>query len=203
MNRSAPKIFRPPAEIAKLFANPPLIISEKREDYEALFDAISFAAKPADVIAWLYVRDITDLSWEIKRERNLKSQVLKDHYTEQVGECLRSAHPDMRPELDGKTIDKIENEVNDDMNRWRRDPKAKERIETSLARQGWDVPSIMRQALIDNTEEIDAIDRRIANYELRRMATLRAIENYNEALARRLKAASVDVIEGEFTVAAE
>jgi hypothetical protein len=64
--------IKPPAGLAKLFADPPLVGNESREDYEDVFAAIATAAKPADAIAWLYVRDITDLSWEIRRERMLK-----------------------------------------------------------------------------------------------------------------------------------
>jgi len=61
-----------------------------------------------------------------------------------------------------------------------------------------------RQWLVERGIEIisEAIDRRIASYELRRMAAMRALEHYSEALARRAKAAS-DVIEGELTEAAE
>jgi hypothetical protein len=59
----------PPAGIAELFADPPLVGNEAREEYDRLFAAIATAAKPADAIAWLFVRDITDLSWEIRREK--------------------------------------------------------------------------------------------------------------------------------------
>ena len=50
--------------------------------------------------------------------------------------------------------------------------------------------------------QIEAIDRRVAAYELRRMAAMRAIDQYSETSARRL-AASTDVIEGQFTEAAD
>jgi hypothetical protein len=44
--------------------------------------------------------------------------------------------------------------------------------------------------------QIVAIDRRIGNYELRRWAVMKAIEQYSEASARRL-AASKNVIDVE------
>ena len=47
-----------------------------REEYERLFSAIVDAAEPADAIAWLFTRDIADLSWEIRRERAVKAQVI-------------------------------------------------------------------------------------------------------------------------------
>ena len=47
-----------------------------QEEYERLFSAIVDAAAPADAIAWLFTRDIADLSWEIRRERAVKAQVI-------------------------------------------------------------------------------------------------------------------------------
>lgn len=69
--KSSPPL-KPPTELAQFFNDPPLALNEKRQDYENLFAAIAGAAKPADAIAWLLVRDFTDLSWEIQREKNLK-----------------------------------------------------------------------------------------------------------------------------------
>ena len=86
---------------------------------------------------------------------------------------------------------------------WARDPKARRRIDKELAELGHDAPSILSMALEDNDSRIDAFDKRIASYELRRIAALRAIEQYSEKLARRLEAASSEIIEGEFTEAAE
>jgi hypothetical protein len=63
--------------------------------------------------------------------------------------------------------------------------------------------SILSDALLDAADAIDAIDRRIASYELRWMTAVRASENYTESLARRLKAASCEIIQGEFSEAAE
>jgi hypothetical protein len=81
--------------------------------------------------------------------------------------------------------------------------KARRRIDEKLADKGCDAAEILSMALNEAAECIDAIDRRIATYELRRMTALRSIQNYSETLAPRLKAVSSEVIEGEFTEAAE
>jgi hypothetical protein len=88
-----PPRIKPPPGLAKLFADPPLAGDEAREDYDGLFSAIAAAAKPSDAIAWLFVRDITDLSWEICRERNLKLQVIKSARTNVVRGLLRPPKP--------------------------------------------------------------------------------------------------------------
>jgi chorismate mutase len=57
--------------------------------------------------------------------------------------------------------------------------------------------------LIDAEDQIDAIDRRIASYQSRRMEVLKMIASYSESLARRLKAIPSEIIEAEFSEAAE
>ena len=76
MDCSLTEARKPPAALAKFFDDPPLLPSESREEYERLFSAIVDAAEPADAIAWLFTRDIADLSWEIRRERAVKAQVI-------------------------------------------------------------------------------------------------------------------------------
>jgi hypothetical protein len=51
--------------------------------------------------------------------------------------------------------------------------------------------------------DIDIIDTRIASYLFRRHAVLREIERYSESLARKLEKAAPDIIDGEFSDAAE
>ena len=69
--------LKPPTELAQFFADPPIALNERRQDYDNLFAAIAAAEKPADAIGWIFVRDITDLSWEIRREKSRKLQVIK------------------------------------------------------------------------------------------------------------------------------
>jgi hypothetical protein len=58
----------PPKELAFMFADPPLVGDEKREDFDKLLIAIAGAVNPADEIVWLSVLGIANLSWEIRRE---------------------------------------------------------------------------------------------------------------------------------------
>jgi hypothetical protein len=210
MNRALVKSSRvkPPAGLVKLFADPPLVGNETREGYDGLFNAIAVAVKPADAIAWLFVRDITDLSWEIRRERNLKLQVIKSAHEDKVRVFLTPPRPftgelvmfDIVPSAEeNANSEKIAKQVK----QWSTDPKARRRIDKELAERGYDAEYILTKASNEVADCIDAIDRRLAAYELRRMAALRAIEHYNETLARRLEAVYSEVIEGQFTEAPE
>ena len=156
--------------------------------------------QPVDAIEWLFVRDITDLSWEIQREKRIKRNFIEDAEEGAVASILTPERPEG---LDwGEPIPGAD-EAYEAASQWARDPKARRRIDKELAELGHDAPSILSMALEDNDSRIDAFDKRIASYELRRIAALRAIEQYSEKLARRLEAASSEIIEGEFTEAAE
>lgn len=198
-----PSRIKPPAGLAKLFADPPLAGDEAREDYESLFCAIASAAKPTDAIAWLFVRDITDLSWEICRERNLKIQVIKSAQTDVVRALLTPSKPFPPALIINWEVDPNDEKIAKEAKQWASDPKARRRIDKELAEKGYDATHILTRALNEAAGRIDAIDGRIASYELRRMAALRTVDQYSETLARRLKAASSEIIEGQFTEAAE
>src|ERR1700730_10042487 len=71
------KLVKPPKELENFFDDPPLVGTERREDYENFFSMIAMAAKPADAIAWLLVKDVVYLSWEIRRERRIKAEIIK------------------------------------------------------------------------------------------------------------------------------
>jgi hypothetical protein len=202
-----------PRALATLFANPALVGDETREDYDELFHAIVAVVIPKDAIAWLFAGRITDLSWEPKRERNLKRLVLKYAFQGEVRRLLTP--PEILPptieeqfqyfreEVDPEEIERLTQELDEATRQWANDPEARGRIDKKLADQGYDNAWISSEALRAAADEIDAIDRRIASYELRWMTAVRASENYTESLARRLKAASSEIIDGEFTEAAE
>jgi hypothetical protein len=192
-----------PKELESFFADPPLAGNENREEYDTLFAALAAATKPKDVIVWLFVRDIADLSWEIRRERALKLQVIKSAEIDQVRRLLSPQDSvfELSGLFDAKTEEKAKKAKKAKL--WASDSNARARIDKQLEGEGYDPSDIFPAALNQVADRIEAIDRRIASYELRRMTALRAIAHYSETLARRLEAASSDVIEGEFTEAAE
>ena len=64
------------SELSELLGPAPLLPGENEADYEALKMRIMAAVKPADAIEHLYVRDVTDLQWDLLRFRRLKSHLL-------------------------------------------------------------------------------------------------------------------------------
>src|SRR6201987_2935775 len=71
------KPIEPSKELERFFGDPPLIGNERLEDYLAFYSRIERAAKPADDIARLLVRDLANIWWEIRRERSIKAEIIK------------------------------------------------------------------------------------------------------------------------------
>jgi hypothetical protein len=201
----------PPPGIAELFDDPAILSNESRSDYDRLFQALASAVKPTDGIEWFFVRDVADLTWEIRRERNLKSRLLRSAEVEVVAlrltppppsegfQLLPLTTPGPEAVLDSR---RAELKLRKKAELWVRNSKEKEKINREIALNGFDSADIPTAALQRSANVIDAIDRRIAAYEARRMMTFKMIEHYNDALARRLERASADVIEAEYTKAA-
>ena len=202
MNRSLTtmKHIRPPKELESLFNDVSLVGSERRQDYDALFSAIARAEPPSDAIDWILLKDFVDLAWEIRRERRVKMEIIKINQIEVICDLLKS------------TFDK-DNKLGSANNRiffarskaqlWASDAESREKIDLQLKEKGHDPDSVLAQAYLRGVRDIDAIDKQIALAELRRNAILKEIGLRSERKAQKLAKASSDIIEGEFTEAAE
>jgi pantothenate synthetase len=80
----AAKPIEPSKELERFLGEPPLIGNERLEDYLAFSSRIERAAKPADDIARLLVRDLVNIWWEIRRERLIKVEIIKQKQREAV-----------------------------------------------------------------------------------------------------------------------
>lgn len=183
----------PPEPLNQLFADPPLVGNEKREDYDRLFSDVAGALKPADSIVWIFVKDFVDLSWDIIRERKIKAHIIRSHEIVAVRDALKAIGSDGH--FSNADVEARE---------WATDPKSRLKHGKKLSNNGFTATELLAHAYIDGGPAIDAIDRRIASYELRRMAVLRTIQNHSEKLARQVfEAVSSEVLEGDFTEAVE
>jgi hypothetical protein len=183
----AEKPIKPPQELEAFFDNPSLVGNEQRKDYESLFLAIARAVRPADAIEWIMSRHVADLSWEIRRERRIKAEIIRLKQQEVASPGLRLSRADYLRE---QAIATAEAE-NPSMFRRKEESKPQPKKE--------DHASGLAEAYILGNRDIDVIDTRIASYEYRRNAALREIASYSEAVAWKLDRASRDVLDGEFT----
>ena len=188
----------PPKELEVLFENVPLLGSERREEYDAFFSAIASAEPPSNAVDWMLLKDLVDLGWEIRRERWIKVEIVKLNQTEVICDLLKStfnkAHR-LRSDLNRIFGARTEAQL------WASDAETRMSIDARLKEKGHNQDSVLARAYLRGAGEIDAIDKRIARYELRRNEILKQIALRNERKAQRLAKASSDIIDGEFTEA--
>jgi hypothetical protein len=202
MGRSVAKIssFEPPVELAKILENWPFVGDEKGEDYHLLSSAIMAAIAPQDVVGWVLAQDVVYWSWEIRRERIVKAAVIKHHQGQVVGGLLQST-VDSSGRLPSANYCIFEADA--DIRRWNTDPKARKEIDERLAAAGHTPPSILAMAYVRGANDIDAVDRRLAAYEQRRNSALREAGYRNKYLFEQLKKVDSEIIDAEFSEAAE
>jgi hypothetical protein len=188
-----------PKEIQRFLEDPPLVGGETLKDYNAFFAAIAASVKPTDAIDWLFTKDIVDLSWHIRRERTIIADVVKLAQKQIVLALLKATSDASDAE---SALYRILDAA-DDANRWANDPEGRREIDARLAEKGHPPSTTLAQAYINAAPQIDAVDKRIAGYETRRIAVLREVERRSEKFARDLDKASSDIIDGEFSAAAE
>jgi hypothetical protein len=177
-----------------------LVGDETAEGYINLFGAIVSSARPADSIDWLYVKSVVDLTWEIRRERSIKASIIELMQKEIVSDLLKTTRDD--PGSVEAHVYRIFG-ADGDVRKWATNPIARREINERLAARGFPASETLARAFIKGASDIDAVDRRIAQYEARRIVILREIERRNERLSRQLEKASAEVIEAEFSEAAE
>ena len=81
-----------PVSVRSLFGDPPVLSSEKRKDYENLFCHMAECVKPTDVIEWLWLKDVVDHTWEIRRLRRFKRQLIEVGLPDN-GEAVKGSSP--------------------------------------------------------------------------------------------------------------
>lgn len=185
----------PSAGLTHLFDNPPLVGDERREHFERFFSAIAETVKPVDDIAWLLTWDVACHSWEIRRERIIKVGIIRSAQIQVVARLLGSgkliAPDDSSPHLTPLT------KVHYQARQWLHNAEALPQTTELLARNGYGHSEILAEAYIIGAPSIDAVERRLASHEARRMAALREVENRNARFARNLEIASARTIDAE------
>jgi hypothetical protein len=182
-----------------MFDDVPLVGNERREDYNGFFAVIAAAESPSDAIDWLLLKDLVDLSWEIRRERRIRAGIVKLHQITVISDLLKSSFG---------TTNMLQSAMNrifhagTEAQSWANDEQSRKSVELKLKEKGYDADSVLAQAYLRGARDIDAIDNRITRCEVRRNGVLKEIARRNERKAQKL-ARTLDFVEAEFSEAAE
>jgi hypothetical protein len=186
-----------PASVRLLCGNPPVLSSEKRRDYESVFCYIADCVKPTDFIEWLWLKDIVDHTWEIRRLRRFKNQLIEIGLpTDQNDAAEEDPFADIMATIQQHAyenpIDRFEKkeEAPDKPKKRKRRPSEADAV----------------QSFRHSIGDYQTLDRLLISAEDRRNAVLREIDRRRDGLVQSLRRACDDVIDAEFSetaVAAE
>jgi hypothetical protein len=169
--------------LGELFGHPPTLKTEDNKVYWDFLNEVGRCIKPEDVIEWLRVKDVVDLSWEILRFRKLKITLIEIERegTNAAIEWDRE-HPD---------------EPYDDWMKKTSRPRTAEEIEFRKNRRLHDTETDSAQLLWKHIEQYEHIERLLTSAELRRDRILREIELRRADLSRRLRETTDEIIDAQ------
>jgi hypothetical protein len=179
-----------PRTLGSLFAKRPLILGEDQAAYDKLMSTITSAVKPTDILDEILVKDVVDLTWNIERFERLKDSLLLVASKHVLNRVLHDAKcPETEKRWGSERIELLvvccllgeEDSV--------------EEVKDLLTDYGFDLNSIMAQALSDKLHDLERIDRSITTQAARRSKVLAELERRQELKARRLRATVVDVVD--------
>jgi hypothetical protein len=192
----AAKPIEPSKELEWFFGPPPLIGNERLEEYLAFSSVIERAAKAADDICRILVRELVNIWWEIRRERLIKVEIIKQKQREAVANV---GHTRADYEKERQLAHKMSTprDEDDEPSMFRK--KGSEPVEKKQEDQ---ISSLAKVYLQDGSA-IDGCDRRLSAFEFRRSALLREVERRNQIVVRNADKAASAFVDAEFTEAVD
>jgi ribosomal protein L12E/L44/L45/RPP1/RPP2 len=175
---------------AMALAQPVLLEGEDEAEYGRLLAQVTAAVRPTDVIEEFWIQDVVELMWEAMRLRRLKTNLLSASTVTGIDAVLFPAFGSPK--------------AGDLAKAWYlRKEEALQAVDAFLAQVGLTMDSVIAQTLAKKLDDIERIDRLLANAEARRHVALREIDRHRAAVAARLRAAAEAIEDGEFSEAGE
>lgn len=165
------KLLQVPQELQR-FATPALMAGERVEDYEILRQLLIEDVAPQSTIEWLWLFDLTELSWEILRYRKLKARALEMYRVRAIEALLY--------QLDGAGIpgdrEKVRRLTKRNAADWQSDLSAADEIESRLEQVGFDLVAINAEIFVQAREIIALFDTLLHSAQRRRDMLIREIK---------------------------
>jgi hypothetical protein len=181
------------ASAKALFANTPVLITESKEDYEAIYKDIERRVRPQDIIEQFEASNVSWLVWDVLRYQRSKIAIINAGMRSALEQIFDQLLRDPGTDHYGQ----ISEEAEELAWKWFRDPKAKQKGCKLLAEFQLDESAIEATAIRNALAQIEPLDKLIASAEARLHQALRFIAEYRENLARRLSEAADRLLEDE------
>src|SRR5215470_5693124 len=151
-----------------------LIGSESGDAYDSLLARIRAVVAPADMLEEIWVRDVTDLAWEVSRLRRIKAHLMQACAHEGLAKALSHLR-------DGNNHYII-------ARRWfAGDVEAARIVNSAFAAAGLTVDTVTALTVSERIDEIERIELMTLAAERRRDGMLRELERRRESLAAKLQ----------------
>ena len=180
-----------PTDMAEFIGKPSLLETEVAADYDALLHRLAGTVKPKDAVEWIWIRDVADLVWEMRRLRGLRDGIVE----RRTGQGLRGvADSILSADYDWIELDTIKDRL---VSHWNSgNPFQRRIVQRFLARRGVDFSQVHAAVYHAHLDELTKLEGLIANLGRRRDSILREIERRRDTVARRLR----DVTDAEFEI---
>lgn len=183
---TAPSLPPISPELAASLGPPPLYRGESAAEYEHMYASLRSAIAPLDVIEEIFIRDVADYFWDVRRLRRLKAKLLESSRASGLWRLLNHQVPNLQERA--KLV-----------SRWALgEPAAIDRVTTLIRNAGLEDSAIEAQTLAATIPYIEQIDRLITKADERFAALLREIDRHRTAVAVRVREAAQTVVDAEF-----
>jgi len=180
-----------PDDIVDFIGKPSLLETEIAADYDALLHRLAETVKPKDAVEWLWVADVTNLVWEMRRLRGMRDGIVERETGQGLGDLVEDILS-----ADHEWYD-LEIKKDRLIAHWNSGNAFRRKIVLKfLKTRGVDLRQIHAVVYRRRMDEFTKLEGLIANLGHRRDSVLREIERRRDTVARRLR----DVTDAEFEI---
>jgi hypothetical protein len=167
-------------------SQPALLLTESKEDYQALQKNLEHEILPRNFVEGMYVADIVALTWEILRLRRCKAGIINAAF----GRALQIL---LEPYFGIFDTDGAKNLAQ----RWFTDPRARKEVAEILRKVRLDEFAVEAEGVRLSLSDLELVDRMMSAFESRRNKALRNIEDYRVGFAKQVRDGSDRVLKGK------
>lgn len=139
----------PPSARQAILPTAPLLITESKDDFKRILDALTDEIKPRGIIEQMYVADTAYLSWEILRLRRSKAAI--------INLAFRAALKNLITQLSrqpGQHTFQLGDQPDELARDWFSDPNVKKQIANLLREFEMDESAIEAEAIRHSTDDL-------------------------------------------------
>jgi len=172
--------------------NHPLLQGEDPKKYVELHDRIALTLKSNDVFEEFWIDDLTDQVWESARYRSMAVALLQATMQRALQRVLAPMVDTVEgEELILQSMRQLQSEKFA-RGYFGREAMAMEQVDELLKRAGLNFQAVQAEAMAMRGAEFQRINQLLAKAEVRRAATLRAIDRHRTGLGAQLQSIAQD-----------